>query len=152
MRTKIKFVTIIGAMLLAIGASGAALAQHGGGGGGHGGGGGGGHGGGGLHGGGYGHGGYGHGGYGYGGYGLYLGAPFYSPWDYPSPYYTQPYSYYPRAAASAPPIYIEQGDSDLGAPAPQAPQYWYYCNASKAYYPYVKECPGGWQRVAPQPG
>ncbi len=22
---------------------------------------------------------------------------------------------------------------------------------SKTYYPYVKECPGGWQRVTPQP-
>jgi hypothetical protein len=29
--------------------------------------------------------------------------------------------------------------------------YWYYCERSKSYYPYVKECPSGWTRVAPQP-
>ena len=28
---------------------------------------------------------------------------------------------------------------------------WYYCADSKAYYPYVKDCPGGWQRVSPTP-
>jgi len=36
-------------------------------------------------------------------------------------------------------------------PAPAPSQYWYFCNASKAYYPYVRECPSGWQRVTPQP-
>ena len=30
--------------------------------------------------------------------------------------------------------------------------YWYYCSASKAFYPYVKECSGGqWERVDPRP-
>jgi hypothetical protein len=48
-----------------------------------------------------------------------------------------------------PTTYIEQ-------PAPQAQQqaptgYWYYCADPGAYYPYIKECPAGWQRVAPQP-
>jgi hypothetical protein len=47
-----------------------------------------------------------------------------------------------------PTIYIEQ-------PQPQqshAAGYWYYCADARAYYPYVRECPAGWQRVAPQPG
>ncbi len=37
-------------------------------------------------------------------------------------------------------------------PGPQAEQesYWYYCADFKAYWPYVKECPGGWQKVVPQ--
>jgi hypothetical protein len=50
----------------------------------------------------------------------------------------------------------------LPAPLPQqqqAPQqqqqqqshWWYFCPESRAYYPYVRECAGGWQRVAPQP-
>ena len=49
---------------------------------------------------------------------------------------------------SSPPTYIERDDAEREAPASA---YWYYCAESKAYYPYVKHCPGGWQRVAPQP-
>ena len=33
----------------------------------------------------------------------------------------------------------------------QASNAWYYCQGSNAYYPYVRECPTGWQQVAPQP-
>ena len=46
-----------------------------------------------------------------------------------------------------PPVYIEQQE----APAEATQQYWYYCPSGKGYYPYVKECPEGWQRVLPQP-
>jgi FKBP-type peptidyl-prolyl cis-trans isomerase FkpA len=31
----------------------------------------------------------------------------------------------------------------------QAPS-WYYCDDTKAYYPYVRECPSGWRQVVPQ--
>ena len=65
------------------------------------------------------------------------------PWYYPGPYY------YPGPAVvvpSQPVTYIEKGG---GAPAPES--WWYYCDASKGYYPYVKECPSGWQRVPPAP-
>lgn len=67
-----------------------------------------------------------------------------------APYYYPPYYYPPVVPAPvSPPTYIEQG---VAQPAPALPQgYWFYCGESKAYYPYVKECPGGWQRVAPQP-
>jgi FKBP-type peptidyl-prolyl cis-trans isomerase FkpA/FKBP-type peptidyl-prolyl cis-trans isomerase FklB len=36
--------------------------------------------------------------------------------------------------------------------APQSDQasFWYYCKDAKTYYPYVRECPSGWQQVAPQ--
>lgn len=78
-------------------------------------------------------------------FGVVIGAPFY-PWYYP-PYYYPPYP--PVVAApAAPPSYIEQGGAQS---APPRTSYWYYCAESKTYYPYVKECPGGWQRVAPQP-
>jgi hypothetical protein len=50
------------------------------------------------------------------------------------------------AVAQSAPVFIERGTSE---PAP-AQVWWYWCNDSRAYYPYVKECPGGWQRVAPQ--
>ena len=36
------------------------------------------------------------------------------------------------------------------APAVAAPMgYWYYCAAAAAYYPYVQNCPGGWELVLP---
>jgi hypothetical protein len=52
----------------------------------------------------------------------------------------------PVAAAPAP-VFIER---DPPA-APAAPVWWYWCDEAKAYYPYVKECPGDWRRVPPQP-
>jgi hypothetical protein len=86
--------------------------------------------------------------------GYYWGG--YYPW-YPSAYYYPYYPYYPGyypgpvAVPQQPMTYTEQ-------PAPQAQQqqqaptgYWYYCADQGAYYPYIRECPAGWQRVAPQP-
>lgn len=84
-------------------------------------------------------------------FGVFIGGPVFVPWYYPAPYYYYPYPYYyPPVVTvpSSPPTYIEQGGGQ--APA-QSQAYWYYCADAKAYYPYVKECPGGWQRVAPQP-
>jgi len=78
-------------------------------------------------------------------FGVVIGGPFY-PWGYYPPYYP-----YPPAVVTVPvtpPTYIEQGDARA---SPQPSGTWYYCAASKTYYPYVKECPAGWQRVAPQP-
>jgi hypothetical protein len=90
-------------------------------------------------------------------FGVVVGAPFYSPWyhSYPYYYYPSPYyypSYAPVVIERSPPVYIEQS-TPLPAQAPQpAPaNYWYYCAASKGYYPYVNECPSGWQKVLPQP-
>lgn len=83
-------------------------------------------------------------------FGLVIGAPLFYPYPHPYPYYYPPYQ--PVIIERAPPVYIEQPVSQP-APAVQEQQtnYWYYCSASKAYYPYVKECPGGWQKVLPQP-
>jgi hypothetical protein len=84
-------------------------------------------------------------------FGLFVGAPgfWYDPWPAPYPYY--PYSYYyPPAVVvqSSPPVYIER-DGDNAAPG--SSDYWYYCADAQRYYPYVKQCPGGWQRVTPHP-
>ena len=80
--------------------------------------------------------------------GVYVGPSIGWGWYYPPPVY---YTYPPVVMAPAePPVYVEQGQP----PAPAQPQpesYWYYCNNPDGYYPYVKQCPGGWQRVAPQP-
>jgi hypothetical protein len=45
----------------------------------------------------------------------------------------------------APLQYIEKGDGS--APAEIE---WFYCRPLNAYFPYVAECPGGWERVAPE--
>jgi hypothetical protein len=87
-------------------------------------------------------------------FGVSLGVPlyapgYYSPYYYGYPYPAYPYAYPPVVVQSAPPVYVEQGAAQT-APAP-APADWYYCAASKSYYPYVSECPGGWQRVPAQP-
>lgn len=94
-----------------------------------------------------GHGGHGghfhHGGHGRVFLGIGLGAPLFWPWYYPP-------AYYPPAVVavpSSPPVYVEQGDDAATAKS----DYWYYCPESKGYYPYVRECPRGWQRVAPEP-
>ncbi len=34
----------------------------------------------------------------------------------------------------------------------EQPYYWYFCPNAKNYYPYVKQCPGGWLKVLPPPG
>jgi len=95
-------------------------------------------------------------GHGHGGnvrFGISLGFPIYPPGYYPAPYYAYPapvYAYPPVVVGpSLPPVYVEQGAAQE-APA-QAQGDWYYCAASKAYYPYVAECPAGWQRVPAQP-
>jgi|SRR3954468_7140456 hypothetical protein len=75
--------------------------------------------------------------------GVFIGGPVWYP--YPYPYYAYPPTVVVREAP--PTTYIEQSTPDSGA---QQPGYWYYCADSRAYYPYVKDCPAGWQKVAPQ--
>ena len=88
-------------------------------------------------------------------FGIGFGFPGYWPGYYYPPYYPAYYPpYYPQVPA-APPVYIEQGVPQAApsqAPAPgQSSGWWYYCAESQTYYPYVKQCPSGWQRVTPQP-
>jgi hypothetical protein len=154
-RAKAIFILVV--LVLGAATSASGLAQHRGGG----------YRGGAYHGGGYYGGGY-YGGRYYGGgyarFGVFIGpgywnSPFYygyppyyaySPY-YPYPSYAYPPYYYPQLAVApvSPPTYVEQGGAQ---PAPaQPPGFWYYCGGSNGYYPYVKECPGGWQQVAPLP-
>jgi hypothetical protein len=89
------------------------------------------------------------------GVGVYIGPG----WYYPYPHYVYPpvyYAYPPVVVApSGPPVYIEQGQAQAPdappAPAQPSPNYWYYCSNPEGYYPYVKQCPGGWQQVEPRP-
>jgi hypothetical protein len=71
---------------------------------------------------------------------IVIGAPYYY---YPPPYYrygppvVREYSYEP---APSPPVVVTPQSST-----------WYYCRDSRAYYPYVHECPGGWDSVPARP-
>jgi hypothetical protein len=96
----------------------------------------------------------------YGSVGVYVGPGAYWGPAYPRPYYYPwPYIYgdpfYTPAPVvvvpSTPQVYIEQSDVAAEPVENAAQQYWYFCKGSSKYYPYVKECPGGWQKVLPQP-
>ena len=56
------------------------------------------------------------------------------------------------ATRPPPPVYVAP-EPVVVMPPPQAAagEWWYYCRASGAYYPYVQQCPTGWERVAPYP-
>ncbi len=74
--------------------------------------------------------------------GPYWGPPYYSPYYYPAPVY------YPAPIVVAPPApaqYVERSDQ------PMQSGYWYYCETSRGYYPYVRDCPSGWKAVPPAP-
>lgn len=94
--------------------------------------------------------------------GVHIGMPLYWGWSSPyygySPYYAYPpYSSYPYyaypppvvAVPSSPPVYVEREDDGAGS-SRSGGRYWYYCDRPEGYYPDVKECPGGWERVAPR--
>ena len=108
---------------------------------------------------------------------LWWGAPGY--FGYGSPYWP-PYAYAtPPVYVSGPPgvvtstagvVYIEREQGAVAtrqlppapvpAPAPAAApepapppsaQWWYLCDSPRGAYPYVRECPGGWERVPALP-
>jgi hypothetical protein len=99
---------------------------------------------------------------------VYYGSPYrhWSPyprpwlWGPPAVYYAPPLVYSPPTVIAVPvqpPVYIERASPEplppIGQLAPAAPPvaHWYYCAGARAYYPYVSECPGGWQPVPSQP-
>jgi len=84
-------------------------------------------------------------------FGVFVGAPLF--WGYPYYYPPPPYAYYPApvyypAYPASPPVYVER---EHAAPEPSAQSWWYYCEQTRGYYPYVKSCLGGWKRVPPAP-
>jgi hypothetical protein len=87
-------------------------------------------------------------------FGFAFGFPGYgyspAPYGYPPAYpYYDPYYYPSYQYPTGPATYIEQA-AQPAPPQPQA-QWWYYCAEARAYYPYIRECAGGWQHVSPIP-
>ena len=70
-------------------------------------------------------------------------------------YYANPYPYYPYYPSAPVMIQPQQEIYVQPAPAPQQqtmePNYWYFCADANGYYPYVRQCPGGWMKVVPMP-
>ena len=90
----------------------------------------------------------------YGPYGPGWGPGWRGNWGYPGAYYGPYAGYYaPPAVVYAPPpvvTYVSPPQPLVLAAQPE-PAVWYYCEASGKYYPYVQECPGGWQKQAATP-
>jgi hypothetical protein len=77
---------------------------------------------------------------------------------YPAPLYPYPDPYIPGPMVVAPPVVAAPPAVPAPAPSPaqtvqaqNLPSVWYYCEASKTYYPYVSECPAGWKTVPATP-
>ncbi len=71
-----------------------------------------------------------------GGAWVFYSVPVY---PYPDPYVPSTVIVQQAAPTDAPPD---------GAPAPA---FWYYCASAQNYYPYVTQCPVGWEQVAATP-
>lgn len=98
---------------------------------------------------GHGHKGHGHRGHGHGGSRVFISPRIVVPFGaYWRPYW-EPYPYPPLVIAPPPRVYAQPAPPIAAAPPP--PLYWYYCDESQAYYPYVQQCPGGWRPVTPTP-
>ena len=82
---------------------------------------------------------------------------------YPASYYPYQNMYYPEALVStvvAPaPVYVRQTEVVNTRPLPNnqiQPEVstngsdWYYCHKPDGFYPSIKACPSGWQRVPAQ--
>jgi hypothetical protein len=108
-----------------------------------------------WHGGGHRRGGGGHGG-GDGGSGdggsVIIGFPYPSGPDVPNPYPPSPYPY-PGKIPPAPPAPRGRppAGGNIATNQPQPWPVWYYCDQPNGYYPYVKVCTDGWQRLPVMP-
>jgi len=83
---------------------------------------------------------------------VHLGFHFGSLW-WPSLY--PPYHETVVVERQVPLVYIEkdkpQASSNNAASTTVGINYWYYCAKVEKYYPYVRTCPSGWDRVSAKP-
>ncbi len=88
--------------------------------------------------------------------GVYMGGPVY-PYYYPPPVVPAPYYYapYPPPVVLAPEApdttYVERSDAQARADSQPPQGTWWYCDKTKTYYPYVKQCASGWREVPATP-
>ncbi|WP_179402727.1 hypothetical protein [Burkholderia guangdongensis] len=77
--------------------------------------------------------------------GVFIGPGYYDGPVVPAPYYYPPPVIAVPVEPSPPAEYVERGEPG------QADGVWYYCDAAKRYYPYVKDCSSGWREVPARP-
>ena len=70
-------------------------------------------------------------------------------WVVAGTWYFYPEPVYPYPDPYIPPVIVTQPPAQSFAPPPA--QFWYFCAASNAYYPYVSSCPKGWETVPASP-
>ena len=87
-----------------------------------------------------------HDGHGHGGTRVFLGGSL-GWWGWPG-WWGPAWWGYPYYAA--PPVVVQPGPITYIQREAPGDAYWYYCKEAGAYYPYVKDCPGGWMQVVPQ--
>ena len=84
--------------------------------------------------------------------GIVIGVPILlaPAWYYADPYFGyRPYDPLLVQGQEQSIVYVEQApESGTLRPALEQ-QYWYYCQDSNTYFPYVQNCETPWQRVAP---
>jgi len=64
------------------------------------------------------------------------------------PYYVDPIYVSPPVVSIPPP---PQGGSQVSALGMPGSEWWYFCKDPNGYYPYVRECQSGWEKVSPTP-
>ncbi len=74
--------------------------------------------------------------------GAFLSYPYYYYPYYPYSYY--PYYPYAPAYSPSPRVIVRERETAKDA-------WYYYCREYDAYYPYVRRCPGGWEKVPAVP-
>jgi hypothetical protein len=106
---------------------------------------------------GWGWGGWGWGGWGWGGWGWGVGwspgwwGPGFWGWSVGAPVVITPsVSGAWVLPPSASTVFIERETEVAPAAAPSPQLWWYWCESSRAYYPYVETCAEGWRRVEPR--
>ncbi len=82
-------------------------------------------------------------------------------WTVGGAYYFYPRPIYPYPDPYVPGVVLAPIASNMAPPPPMPvapvvqsqnlPSVWYFCEASKSYYPYAAECPTGWKAVPATP-
>lgn len=87
-------------------------------------------------------------------YGAALGLAWPGPWWYARPYYyPYPGYYFPYSTPTQSVVVVPQTTPSvqMSTPIAPAPQYWYYCESTSTYYPYVQSCDREWRMVPVTP-
>jgi hypothetical protein len=82
----------------------------------------------------------------YGAYGPVRGPGWRGNWTYGDGYYGPYVGYFASPVIYPPPViaYMPSSQPMVLAAQPQ-PAVWYYCAVSDKYFPFIEECPSGWQ-------